>query len=391
MAGPFELYEVLEGEYVELYGSLPANYPDANLPPDYPQPRDSGEARLTAICNLIHQRAKEGRKRTALCFSGGGIRSATFGLGVLQGLAQKGLLPEFDYLSTVSGGGYLGGWFSAWLKRESARNGKGAQTALADIQTELNTPPAPKPMPEPEPVRHLRSYSNYMSPRLGLLSADTWTLVAIYFRNLFLNQLVLVPLIFGVLVIPRLSLAVARWQSPGAVGDAWISLAFWVAVVSGMLAISYIIANRPSIADTRLSDLGASRVPKKFRVEWWFLIFCMAPLLVLASMITTYWAWLRAPLDQLKLMPFGLDLHNAFAFAFFGVLLYGGAYVIAQVFLVRKLILFELLFAVITGLIGGFLTYLVAANFFDNPIAKDAANAAVSNETVLSTSLYVCL
>src|ERR687884_1351970 len=117
MAGPFELHEVLEAEYAALYGPLPKDYPDANLPPDYPAPRDSADARLTAICNLIHKRAKEGDKRTALCFSGGGIRSATFGLGVLQGLARHGLLKEFDYLSTVSGGGYLGGWFSAWVHR----------------------------------------------------------------------------------------------------------------------------------------------------------------------------------------------------------------------------------------------------------------------------------
>src|SRR6476660_2007149 len=33
--------------------------------------------------------------RSALCFSGGGIRSATFGLGVLQGLAHQGLLTKF--------------------------------------------------------------------------------------------------------------------------------------------------------------------------------------------------------------------------------------------------------------------------------------------------------
>ncbi len=56
--------------------------------------------------------------RAALCFSGGGIRSATFGLGVLQGLAHLGLLGKFDYLSTVSGGGYLGSWLSAWIHRE---------------------------------------------------------------------------------------------------------------------------------------------------------------------------------------------------------------------------------------------------------------------------------
>ncbi|HZU31180.1 MAG TPA: hypothetical protein VFB79_08705, partial [Candidatus Angelobacter sp.] len=43
-------------------------------------------------------------QRSALCISGGGIRSATFALGALQGLAQLGILEKFDYLSTVSGG-----------------------------------------------------------------------------------------------------------------------------------------------------------------------------------------------------------------------------------------------------------------------------------------------
>ena len=45
-----------------------------------------------------------------LCFSGGGIRSATFNLGILQGLAELGLLRRFDYLSSVSGGGYIHQW-----------------------------------------------------------------------------------------------------------------------------------------------------------------------------------------------------------------------------------------------------------------------------------------
>ena len=47
---------------------------------------------------------------SALCLSGGGIRSATFNLGVLQGLAQSRLLGSFDYLSSVSGGGYIASW-----------------------------------------------------------------------------------------------------------------------------------------------------------------------------------------------------------------------------------------------------------------------------------------
>ena len=46
-----------------------------------------------------------------LALSGGGVRSATFGLGLLRGLAQRGQLRRVDYLSTVSGGGYIGAMF----------------------------------------------------------------------------------------------------------------------------------------------------------------------------------------------------------------------------------------------------------------------------------------
>ncbi|MGZ8097299.1 MAG: patatin-like phospholipase family protein, partial [Methylosarcina sp.] len=53
--------------------------------------------------------------------SGGGIRSATFGLGVLEGLKHFGLLRKIDYLSTVSGGGYIGAWLSANCKRAADR------------------------------------------------------------------------------------------------------------------------------------------------------------------------------------------------------------------------------------------------------------------------------
>src|SRR4051812_41618270 len=56
-----------------------------------------------------------------LALSGGGIRSATFCLGVLQQLAAEGRLAGFDYLSTVSGGGFIGGWWSAWLTRRQRR------------------------------------------------------------------------------------------------------------------------------------------------------------------------------------------------------------------------------------------------------------------------------
>ena len=66
-----------------------------------------------------------------LALSGGGIRSATFNLGIVQGLARHRLLTRFDYLSTVSGGGYIGAWLTAWIHRH-AEGVKGAQQDLRD-------------------------------------------------------------------------------------------------------------------------------------------------------------------------------------------------------------------------------------------------------------------
>ena len=56
---------------------------------------------------------------TGLALSGGGIRSATFSLGVLQALAEADLLKRIDYLSTVSGGGYLGTSLIWWASGKS--------------------------------------------------------------------------------------------------------------------------------------------------------------------------------------------------------------------------------------------------------------------------------
>lgn len=55
---------------------------------------------------------------TGLALSGGGIRSASFSLGAMQALAKKGWLNRFDYLSTVSGGGYIGSSLTWLLHKE---------------------------------------------------------------------------------------------------------------------------------------------------------------------------------------------------------------------------------------------------------------------------------
>src|SRR5580658_3791438 len=99
-------------------------------------------------------------KLMGLAFSGGGIRSATFNLGVLQGLERLGLLGLVDYLSTVSGGGYVGSWYLACLKE--------------GLKTEKERIPA---------VHHLRKYSRYLAPQAGFFSADAWTIAMVWLRN----------------------------------------------------------------------------------------------------------------------------------------------------------------------------------------------------------------
>jgi Patatin-like phospholipase len=137
---------------------------------------------------------------SALCISGGGIRSATFALGAIQGLAEKGILTGIDYLSTVSGGGYIGSWLSAWKQR-----GGGLDKIVPALKPTAPFPPAG----EPDPLQHLREYNNYLSPKLGIFSADTWTLAATVGRNMLLNWLVLIPLLMFVLLAPRLLLSLS--------------------------------------------------------------------------------------------------------------------------------------------------------------------------------------
>lgn len=139
------------------------------------------------------------RPLTGLAFSGGGIRSATFNLGILQALAELRLLRQFDYLSCVSGGGYAGGWLSALIHRECAGR-------IEDAEEKLRTGGTENPA-----IRFLRSYSNYLTPRPSFLSADTLAAVATYLRNLYLNLSLLLLALSALLLLPRLLMWGIRW------------------------------------------------------------------------------------------------------------------------------------------------------------------------------------
>lgn len=92
---------------------------------------------------------------TGLALSGGGIRSATFSLGVLVALARRGLLPHFDYLSTVSGGGYLGSFLSTFLHEPA--------THLQPVGLRSHESPFSREAGESAPLRYLRQNCRYLS------------------------------------------------------------------------------------------------------------------------------------------------------------------------------------------------------------------------------------
>lgn len=282
------LHQVLEDEYRVLHGPLPRRY--LNCKNDYVhEGKEAGEhaAERLVECmyRCLHERAKNPDKlRSALCLSGGGIRSGAFSLGVLQGLASYDLLGRFDYLSTVSGGGYIGSWLTAWIHREG-----GLRRVNEALQRD-NPADVDAIDPEPEPIRHLRAYSSFLTPRTGLLSADAWTFGAIILRNLLINWTVLIPLLLAILCVPRLAASNVGLQPAW-----WVRVAVLIAgVVAGAVGVAYIVLNQPSAPDAAKDSAqpnAAKNVQERGKGQGYFLALCLTPLMISAVCLTSYWAW----------------------------------------------------------------------------------------------------
>jgi hypothetical protein len=121
---------------------------------------------------------------TGLALSGGGIRSAAVCLGAIQAIAVRGRLDSIDYLSTVSGGGYIGACLSAAM---SSRGG-GQFPFGTDIL-------------DSDAVAHLRNYSNYLMPRgrSGIRNASEAAVIVL--RGLLANAIIVLTGIAGVALI----------------------------------------------------------------------------------------------------------------------------------------------------------------------------------------------
>ncbi len=162
-----------------------------------------------------------------LAFSGGGIRSATFGLGVLESLRRCGFLKRVDYLSTVSGGGYIGAWLSANCKRHRDWLEPDADWTKS--------------------IRYLRRYSNYLSPQLGFFSADTWSMATIWLRNTLLIQITVILAIACVLLLPRPVFEIfEHWPM---VGDLrWSTIVLFVLGIVGIAGNQMRLTSEGSVA-----------------------------------------------------------------------------------------------------------------------------------------------
>jgi hypothetical protein len=133
-----------------------------------------------------------------LALSGGGIRSAAVSLGVLQALNNHGVLRNIDYLSTVSGGGYIGTSLTVTMSKS------GGRFVFGNLPTGgARTPPASE-ISDTEEVGHIRNYSNYLFPAGA---RDVVTGIAIVVRGLVANIGIVLPLVL-------LFAAFTIWSNP---------------------------------------------------------------------------------------------------------------------------------------------------------------------------------
>jgi Patatin-like phospholipase len=272
-----------------------------------------------------------------VAFSGGGIRSATFNLGILQGLAEHGLLKYVDYLSTVSGGGYIGSWLHGVIRTTFGGNPETASNELLSptLHTFSGAAPAAKAPkiaghprvpgpPEEDPISFLRKFSNYLAPRSGVFSVDVWVIALIWLRNVLLNQLILIPAL-GVPILLALLLVFLE-QIPEVV--VWAPLQVFLkglALVLALIALGLVIRVAvknlgPIVAQStgertkRTAINSETHEEKKWqRRSAWIVpsFFVAAFVLGCVNLTGMEWSW-RIVMMAVFALLFGLLQHNGF-------------------------------------------------------------------------------
>lgn len=180
-----------------------------------------------------------------LALSGGGVRSASFAIGVLQGLHSEGQLKHIDYLSTVSGGGYAGAlltWFN-YLRRNGHKPpffplGQKYRAARANATGDGEDVARLGVEAEPDMLSYIRQHGRYLTPArhlnvMALLATVLRNVVAcfsIYFSGLVALNLGLLHLWSKSGPLPALFHMLPDWlQRAGS---------FWLAVLAALAAFA---------------------------------------------------------------------------------------------------------------------------------------------------------
>lgn len=160
------------------------------------------------------------RGTAALCLSGGGLGSAAFALGVLQALSRRRLLTGFHYLSTVSGGGYVGGWLQRWIHAEGD-----ADRVMAKLAA----------LGEPPEVTALRpGAARSVSP-----AGDRWHTAALLLRNTAIFWLMLGPALLLLALVPNLFLELVVWSHDAVLRIRWLHPLYLGLVAAAIAAATF--------------------------------------------------------------------------------------------------------------------------------------------------------
>lgn len=156
-----------------------------------------------------------GRKRAVtgpwigLALSGGGIRSATFCLGALQRFANSGLLKHFDYISSVSGGGYAASAVQ-WKWHDDPNTDAGANFPYGSEQTQSLAS-------ENESLKYLRWHASFLAPGGGI---SIWSGIAVLLRTFLISVFFWLPLAIAFMLVVFVATGFhAFYESYGTMGE----------------------------------------------------------------------------------------------------------------------------------------------------------------------------
>jgi choline dehydrogenase-like flavoprotein len=158
-----------------------------------------------------------------LALSGGGIRSATFCLGVLQALARRNRIRDVDYLSTVSGGGYIGAFLGRLFTRFQRLPVGTATQRVQKILANLTSPE----------LWWLRTHANYLA---GEGRSDAEVNIAVIWRNLLAVHLCVGSLLVALFTLLRFAADNTLagdypWSVAGVGISPWWWLPCWIFVL----------------------------------------------------------------------------------------------------------------------------------------------------------------